>query len=92
MQLEMLNKRLPYTQDAILKKYLWDATMIRRTIMSRNYSEQYPYGYYKGGGWDIDTSEKTQREGDSGHIPGRFQFEETVDVSADDDKDDDDDE
>ena len=56
--------------------------------MSRDYSEQYPYGYYKGGGWDIDTSDKTQREGDSGHIPGRFQWEETVDVSADDDDDD----
>ena len=28
MQLEMLNKRLPYTQDHISKKYLWDATMI----------------------------------------------------------------
>ena len=56
--------------------------------MSRDCSEQYPYGYYKGGGWDIDTSDKTQREGDSGHIPGRFQWEETVDVSADDDDDD----
>ena len=42
------------------------------------------YGYDKKGGWDIDTSEKTQRESDSGHIPGRYQWEETVDVSADD--------
>lgn len=30
--------------------------------MSRNYTEQYPYGYYKGGGRDIDTSDRTQRE------------------------------
>lgn len=43
------------------------------------------YGYDKGGGWDIDISERTQRESDSGHIPGRYQWEETVDVSNDDD-------
>lgn len=42
------------------------------------------YGYKEKGGWDIDTSEKTQKESDGGHIPGRYQFEETVDVSADD--------
>lgn len=54
--------------------------------MSRDYTKQYPYGYYKGGGWDIDTSDRTQRDGDCGHIPGRDQFEETVDVSADDDE------
>lgn len=36
------------------------------------------------GGYDIDTSERTQRESDSGHIPGRYQWEETVDVSRDD--------
>lgn len=24
MQMELLNKRLPNTQDGILKKYLWD--------------------------------------------------------------------
>ena len=40
------------------------------------------YGYDKKGGWDIDTSDKTQRESDGGHIPGRYQWEETVDVSA----------
>ena len=46
------------------------------------------YGYDTRGGWDIDTSEKTQRTSDSGHIPGRYQWEETVDVSKDeDDKD-----
>lgn len=43
------------------------------------------YGYDKGGGWDIDTSDRTQRTSDGGHIPGRYQWEETVDVSEDDD-------
>lgn len=42
------------------------------------------YGYDKRGGWDIDTSDKTQRTGDCGHIPGRYQWEETVDVSSED--------
>lgn len=42
------------------------------------------YGYDKKGGWDIDTSDRTQRTGDGGHIPGRYQWEETVDVSKDD--------
>ena len=37
MQLEMLNKRLPYTQDGILKKYLWDATMIARILRDESY-------------------------------------------------------
>lgn len=55
--------------------------------MKREYTDQYPYGYYKGGGWDIDTSDKTQRESDSGHIPGRYQWEETVDVSSEDEED-----
>lgn len=44
------------------------------------------YGYDKKGGWDIDTSGRTQRTSDGGHIPGRYQLEETVDVSGDDDK------
>ncbi len=55
-------------------------------------SRGFTYGYDYGNGWDIDTSERTQRESDSGHIPGRYQFEETVDVSKglfDDDDDDD---
>lgn len=43
------------------------------------------YGYDKGGRWDIDTSDRTQRTSDGGHIPGRYQWEETVDVSDDDD-------
>ncbi len=55
--------------------------------MKREYSDQYPYGYYKGGGWDIDTSDRTQRESDGGHIPGRYQWEETVDVSSEDEED-----
>lgn len=45
------------------------------------------YGYDKKGGWDIDTSDRTQRTSDSGHIPGRYQWEETVDVSAEDEED-----
>lgn len=44
------------------------------------------YGYGKKGGYDIDTSDRTQRTSDGGHIPGRYQVEETVDVSDDDDK------
>lgn len=44
------------------------------------------YGYQDKGGWDIDTSERTQRESDGGHIPGRYQWEETVDVSSEDEK------
>ena len=43
------------------------------------------YGYDKKGGWDIDISERTQRTSDSGHIPGRYQWEETIDVSKDED-------
>lgn len=44
------------------------------------------YGYDKKSGWDIDTSERTQRESDGGHIPGGSQIEETVQVSNDDDE------
>lgn len=47
----------------------------------------YP-GYKEKGGRDIDTSEKTQRESDGGHIPGRYQWEETIDVSKDEDNED----
>lgn len=47
-------------------------------------SRGHSYGYKEKGGWDLDTSERTQRESDSGHIPGRYQWEETVDVSNDD--------
>lgn len=50
-----------------------------------NDSSGHTYGYDKKGGWDIDTSDKTQRKSDGGHIPGRYQWEETVDVSKDDD-------
>jgi hypothetical protein len=39
------------------------------------------FGYDTKGGWDIDNSEKTQRTSDFGHIPGRYQWEETIDVS-----------
>ena len=37
MQLELLNKSLPNTQDVILKKYLWDATMIARILRDESY-------------------------------------------------------
>ena len=37
MQMELLNKRLPHTQDGILKKYLWDATMVGRILKDESY-------------------------------------------------------
>lgn len=40
-------------------------------------SSGHTYRYDKGGGSDLDTSDRTQRESDSGHIPGRYQWEET---------------
>ena len=48
-------------------------------------SNGHTYGYQYKGGWDIDTSDRTQRNSDGGHIPGRYQWEETIDVSDDDD-------
>jgi len=38
MQWELLNKRLPNTQDGILKKYLWDATMVSRILHYESYT------------------------------------------------------
>lgn len=59
--------------------------------MCNDYSkdDRFFYGYKEKGGWDIDTSDRTQKDSDGGHIPGRYQWEETVDVSKDDDDDDD---
>lgn len=37
MQMELLNKRLPSTQDGIVKKYLWDATMVGRILKDESY-------------------------------------------------------
>jgi len=37
MQVELLSKRLPNTQDGILKKYLWDATMVARILRDESY-------------------------------------------------------
>ena len=37
MQMELLNKSLPNTQDVILKKYLWDATMVARILRDESY-------------------------------------------------------
>lgn len=54
-------------------------------------SSGHTYGRDYGGGWDIDSSDKTQKESDSGHIPGRYQYEETVDVSEEDEEDEEDD-
>lgn len=44
-------------------------------------SKGHTYGYDYKGGWDIDTSDRTQRTCDGGHIRGSEQFEESVDVS-----------
>lgn len=59
--------------------------------MCNDYSkdDRFSYGYKEKGGWDIDTSDRTQKDSDGGHILGRYQWEETVDVSKDDDDDDD---
>ena len=43
-------------------------------------------GIYIGGGWDIDESDRTQRKSDGGHIPGRYQWEKTMDVSKEDEE------
>lgn len=48
-------------------------------------SSGHTYGIDYKGGWDIDTSDRTQRTGDCGHIHGAYQMEESVDVSKDDD-------
>ena len=37
MQAELRNKHLPNTQDGILKKYLWDATMVARILRDESY-------------------------------------------------------
>ena len=37
IQLELLRKRLPNTQDTILKKYLWDGTMVGRILRDESY-------------------------------------------------------
>ena len=54
-------------------------------------SSGHTYGYDYKGGMDIDTSNRTQRESDSGHIPGRYQFDDTVDVSKDEEEEEEDD-
>ena len=37
MQLELLKKHSPSTHDGILKKYLWDATMVSRILRDESY-------------------------------------------------------
>ena len=37
MQLELLNKRQPYTNDGIKKKHIWDATMVSRILRDESY-------------------------------------------------------
>ena len=37
MQLELLKKHSPSTHDSILKKYLWDATMVSRILRDESY-------------------------------------------------------
>lgn len=38
MQMGLLNKHLPNTQDTIIKKYLWDATMVKRILENEFYT------------------------------------------------------
>ena len=38
MQLTLLHKRMPCTYDRILKKYLWDSTMVRRILRDESYA------------------------------------------------------
>ena len=38
MQLELLGKRMPRDQERILKKYLWDATMVSRILQEEAYT------------------------------------------------------
>lgn len=38
VQMELLNKRSPNTHDVITKKYLWDATMIKRILENEIYT------------------------------------------------------
>lgn len=38
IQLELLRKHLPSTQDGILKKYLWDGTMVGRILRDESYT------------------------------------------------------
>lgn len=37
MQLDLLNKRQPYTNDGIKKKHIWDATMVSRILRDESY-------------------------------------------------------
>lgn len=37
MQLTLLNKHLPNIHNGILKKYLWDATMVSRILRDESY-------------------------------------------------------
>ena len=37
MQLELLRKRMPDCYDHVIKKYLWDATMVRRILRDESY-------------------------------------------------------
>ena len=38
MQLELIGKRMPKDQEKILKKYLWDATMVSRILQEEAYT------------------------------------------------------
>lgn len=68
-------------------QYKGEGTMSKEKESKYNISSTgRTYGYDKKGGWDIDTSDKTQKTSDSGHIPGRYQWEETIDVSAEDEE------
>ena len=38
MQLELIGKRMPRDQEKVLKKYLWDATMVKRILQDEAYT------------------------------------------------------
>ena len=38
MQLELIGKRMPMDQEKVLKKYLWDATMVKRILQDEAYT------------------------------------------------------
>ena len=38
MQLELIGKRMPRDQEKVLKKYLWDATMVKRILQDEVYT------------------------------------------------------
>ena len=48
--------------------------------------QRFSYGYKEKRGWHLDMSDRTQKESDFGVSSGRYQWEETVDVSSEEDE------